>query len=72
MGIRRTWYVKYREIWRGGDKVERVHRVCLSVPGDSLANLPAGREISLAAMRSLRREPCHDLIALTTTGRLPL
>ena len=50
-----------------GERVERVHRVCVSVPADGHAVVSAGRGISYAARRPRPHEPCHDLIEPTTT-----
>src|ERR1700751_4215489 len=45
--------------WVGG-RVERVHRVCVSVPADGHAAVSAGSGISSAAMRPRQHKPCHD------------
>ena len=50
-----------------GERVERVHRVCVSVPADGHAAVSAGSGISYAAMRPRQHKPCHDLIEPTTT-----
>jgi hypothetical protein len=49
-----------------GERVERVHRVCVSVPADGHAAVSAGSGISYAAMSPRQHKPCHDLIGPTT------
>lgn len=51
----------------GGEKVERVHRVCVSVPADGLTALSAGSGIYSAAMRPRQHKPCHGPIEPRTT-----
>src|SRR5690242_17299824 len=54
-----------------GERVERVHRVCVSVPADGHLAVSAGSGISYAAMRPRQQKPCHDPIEpRTTTGWL--
>jgi hypothetical protein len=51
--------------------MERVHRVCLSIPDDRFTDLSAGRDIAFAAADLTLREPCRGFIEPTdTTGWL--
>ena len=49
--------------------MERVYRACLSIPDDKFVGFPAGGDISAAAIGSLLRELCHDLIEPTAPIR---
>ena len=43
-----------------GKRMERVHRVCVSVPADGHAAVSAGSGFSYAAMRPRQHKPCHE------------
>jgi hypothetical protein len=51
--------------------MERVHQVCLSIPGDRFTGLSADGEIHFAAAHSMLRGPCRYLIELTAAAGRP-
>ena len=55
--------------FEGWEQMERVHRVCLSIPDDRFTDFSTGRDIPFAAADSTLREPCRDFIEPTETTR---
>jgi len=57
--------------FEGWEQMERVHRVCLSIPDDRFTDFSTGRNIPFAAADSTLREPCQGFIdPADTTGWL--